>query len=153
MSSAAWRIVKTRFAADAFSGEGARRYGGRWTSAGHPVVYTAEHASLAVLEVLVHLGSPRGLSAYSILRCEFDPGMVQPLDPDLLPADWRASPAPASLRLIGDRWLIEQQSLILGVPSAVIPLEHNYLINPAHPEFARLTPGEPEAFLFDPRLA
>ncbi|MCJ7512648.1 MAG: RES family NAD+ phosphorylase [Anaerolineales bacterium] len=152
MSSAAWRIVKSRYAAEAFSGEGARRFGGRWTSSGRPAVYTAEHASLAVLEVLVHLGSPQVLSAYSILRCEFDPSLLRALAPTVLPVDWRASPAPASLRLIGDRWLAEQESAVLGVPSAVLPLEHNYLLNPLHPDFARVALGKAQLFEFDPRL-
>lgn len=152
MSPAAWRIIKSRYGAEAFSGEGARRFGGRWTSPGRPAVYTAEHASLAVLEVLVHLGSPRVLSAYSILRCEFDPARLRVLDPTVLPLDWRASPAPASLRLIGDRWLAEQQSAVLGVPSAVLPLEHNYLLNPLHPDFPQLVLGAPMLFEFDPRL-
>lgn len=153
MTLVAWRIVKTRYADEAFRGEGARRYGGRWTSPGRPVVYTAEHASLAALEVLVHLGSSRLLNAYSILRCEFDSALLRTLVPADLPVDWRSAPAPVSLRQIGDRWLTEQASPVLGVPSAVIPLEHNYLINPLHPEFPRLTLGSPEPFGFDPRLA
>jgi len=105
-----------------------------------------------VLEVLVHLGSPRILSAYSILRCEFDPALLRALDPAELAADWRASPAPAALRQIGDRWLSEQGSAVLRVPSAVLPLEHNFLLNPLHPDFTQLVLGAPAPFEFDPRL-
>ena len=147
-----WRIVKSRFADDVLSGEGARRYGGRWTSPGLPVVYTAEHASLAVLEVLVNLGSPRVLGAYVILSVDFEEAMIRRVQADELPAGWRASPPLQALREIGDTWLRSKASAVLGVPSAVLPMESNYLLNPVHADFGRLKAGRAEPFVFDPRL-
>ncbi len=152
MKLEAWRIVKARHAAEAFSGEGPRRYGGRWTSPGVAVVYTAEHASLAVLEVLVHLGSSGLLPSYIIARCEFDPKWTERISSDDLPRDWRISPPMQSLREIGDRWVSEGRSAVLDVSSAVLPIERNYLLNPAHADFKRVVVAEPTPFAFDPRL-
>jgi RES domain-containing protein len=69
-----------------------------------------------------------------------------------LPTDWRSIPAPAVLAETGDRWFKTQETAILAVPSVVIPVEYNYLINPAHPDFAKCTLNYPQAFEFDPRL-
>lgn len=147
-----WRIFKSRRVRSAFDGEGARLYGGRWNSPGTRVVYVAGSASLAVLEVLVHLGDAGVLSSYSLCAVEFDDGLIEPLDRSGLPADWRSYPAPSGLRGIGDAWVRSQSSVVLEVPSAVVERESNYLINPEHPDFASLNVGEPEPFEFDSRL-
>lgn len=148
----AWRLAKTRYAATVFEGEGARVYGGRWNSKGMRVAYASESLALATLEVLAHLQIVRTLAAYSVCRAHFDEKLVVSLDAGSLPANWREYPAPPSLQAIGDRWIDAGQSLVLKVPSVIIPTESNYLINPAHPDFASLTIDPPEPFLFDPRL-
>jgi RES domain-containing protein len=150
--SRAWRIVKTRVAADAFSGEGARLYGGRWNSSGVAMVYTAASISLATLELLVHLDNTSVLPSYSICPVDFDDSLVTILDPATLPSDWRQSPPPTSLQIIGDEWISRSSSVLLRVPSAVIENESNYLINPAHTDFKKLVIGAMEAFKLDPRL-
>ena len=147
-----WRLIKARLAAHAFSGEGARLYGGRWSSPGTPVVYISETLSLAALEVLVHVQSSGLLTSYVTCRVDFDSNWSDIFNPASLPPDWRSSPAPAELRAIGDDWVRVRRSLLLKVPSAIVPQEHNYLINPAHPDFARLNIGPPEPFTFDTRL-
>lgn len=147
-----WRIVTTRRVRGAFDGEGARLYGGRWNSPGTRMVYTAEHASLAVLELLVHLHDVRQVARYSLLRARVPDRWVEVLDPARLPAGWRAHPAPAALQEIGDEWAASRRSLALRVPSAVVPDEGNYLLNPAHREFRRVAIGPPQAFALDPRL-
>jgi RES domain-containing protein len=147
-----WRIVKSRRARSAFDGEGARLYGGRWNSPGTRIVYVAGSVSLAVLEVLVHLGDVGVLSSYSLCAVEFEDGLIEPLDRSKLPADWRSYPAPPGSREIGDAWVKGGSSVILEVPSAVVERESNYLINPAHPDFASVNVGEPEPFEFDSRL-
>jgi RES domain-containing protein len=148
----AWRIVKTRFATDAFSGEGARLYGGRWNSPGIAMVYTAGSISLATLELLVHLDNTSVLPSYSICSVDFDDLLVAILDPATLPFDWRQSPPPTSLQIIGDDWISRSSSVLLKVPSAVIENESIYLINPAHTDFKKLVIGAMEAFEVDPRL-
>jgi len=148
----AWRIIKSRFAADAFSGEGARLYGGRWNSPGIAMVYTAGSVSLATLELLVHLDNTSVLPSFSICPVDFDDSLVELRDPATLPPDWNQSPPPTSLRTIGDDWISRGSSVVLRVPSAVIENENNYLINPAHTDFKKLVIGSMEVFKLDPRL-
>lgn len=148
----AWRIVKTRFSADAFSGEGARIYGGRWNSSGIAMVYTAGSISLATLEVLVHLDTTLVIPSYSICPVDFDDSLVEMLDPVALPSEWRQSPPPTSLQLIGNNWISRASSVVLSVPSAVVEDENNYLINPAHKDFKKLVIGNFKPFPLDPRL-
>lgn len=148
----AWRIVKTRFSTDAFNGEGARLYGGRWNSVGIAMVYIAGSKSLATLELLVHLDSSARLPNYSICPVRFDDALVEVIDPSVLPRDWRQSPPPTSLQMIGDDWISRQSSVVLSVPSAVVPDEKNYLINPVHKDFKKLRIGIMEPFSLDSRL-
>ena len=146
----AYRIVKARRAAAAFDGEGARRFGGRWNSPGTRMVYTAESRSLAALEILVHLEGPaRG---FSLIRCEFPESLIEVLPVRALPAGWRVSPAPRALATLGDAWVARGSSAVLAVPSAVIAEERNYLLNPRHADFARVTVLAPEPFPYDERL-
>ena len=149
--TAGWRLVKTRFLASAWDGEGARLAGGRWNSVGVPVVYVSSTLSLALVEVLVHL--PAGLlGAYAAVPVSFGDAPLAALAEADLPADWRDVPPPASTQAIGARFVAEARALALRVPSVVVPSESNYLLNPAHPAFASLKIGAPVAFPFDPRL-
>ncbi|HSC29653.1 MAG TPA: RES family NAD+ phosphorylase [Vicinamibacterales bacterium] len=149
----AWRIVKARYAADAFSGEGARVEGGRWNSPGSPVVYTSQSAALAALELLVHLGRSAVLSTYVLVPCSFDERLVSRIDPGRLPANWRSYPAPVELQFLGDNWLRTALSAVLEVPSAVIEIDSNYLLNPRHRDFREIRIERPRPFQFDARLA
>jgi RES domain-containing protein len=149
--TAAWRLVKTRFLATAWDGEGARAVGGRWNSVGVPVVYVASSLSLALVEVLVHL--PAGLlAAYSAVPVSLEGTHAAELADRDLPADWREVPPPDSTRAIGDGFVADGRALALRVPSVVVPSESNYLLNPAHPAFASIRIGAPVSFPFDPRL-
>src|SRR5271165_3206173 len=96
----AWRITKRKHARSAFSGEGARIYGGRWNSPGTAMIYTAQSQSLAVLEVLVHLDSPELLKKYVLFEVVIDPSWVRELALSGLPRNWKGSPTPASVRAI-----------------------------------------------------
>jgi RES domain-containing protein len=149
----AWRIFKPRHAATAFTGEGARLFGGRWNNKGVAVVYTSQSLALAALEMLVHLHADLVLARYQVAAVTFDSEIVLPLDPGQLPRNWRADPPPARLRRIGDQWVAGGASAVLRVPSAVIDTEFNFLLNPAHPDFAKLIIGKPQNFKFDRRLA
>lgn len=145
----AWRIVKEKHSTAAFSGEGARLYGGRWNSPGTSVVYTSGSRALAALESLVHLNPPV-MFKYVALPIEFDETLVEQMV--MLPAGWRDQPAPASTKAIGDLWVREVRSAVLELPSVIIAGEPNFLLNPAHPDFRRILIGKPEPFAFDPRL-
>jgi RES domain-containing protein len=147
----AWRIIKAKHAATAFSGEGAAKTGGRWNSRGVPVVYTSSTKSLAALESLVHLNPPV-LFTYVAIRVEFDHAFLEIVSPKTLPADWWVEPPPPSSKAVGDAWVRKASSPVLALPSVIIPGEPNYLLNPAHPAFKKISIGKPERFAFDPRL-
>ena len=147
----AWRIVKAKHAATAFSGDGAAKTGGRWNSRSVPVVYASTTKSLAALETLVHLNPPVPFK-YVVIRLQFDDTLVEKIPLNRLPADWRVEPPPPSTKAIGDAWVREQRSAVLALPSVLVPGELNYLLNPAHPAFKRISIGKPERFAFDPRL-
>ena len=148
----AWRLIKAEHADDAFSGEGARRGGGRWNSKGVRVVYTSGSLSLATLEVLVHTPFYSALKNYVCIPIDFDPSLSHSITTEDLPDNWAADPVPQSVRDVGDRWVQNQESVILKVPSAIIPVEYNYLINPSHPDFEKVVIRSPQKFAFDPRL-
>ena len=148
----AWRIVKARHATGPFSGEGARLYGGRWTSRGRRAVYASASAALAILEVLVHLEAPALLPAYVLVPVGIPDDLIQRRDTAALPPDWRDYPAPVRLQEMGDAWLDAGATPALQVPSAIVPAEFNFLLNPAHPEFTRILIGEPRPYTFDPPL-
>ncbi len=152
MSVRTWRIVKRKYAKTAFLGEGARIFGGRWNSPGFPVVYTAESQSLATLEILVHLESFDLLRRYVVAKVEIDESLISELDSSRLPRGWRADPSPAKNRAIGDNWLKSGASAVLQAPSAIIPAERTFLLNPRHRDFSRLRFGTFSAFRFDSRL-
>lgn len=152
MTLRSWRLIKAKNADTAFTGEGARLYGGRWNSPGRKVVYTSATLSLAILEILVHLDSNQLLPSYSIYDAEFDERLVTRVSTDSLPGNWRAYPAPPATQQVGDRWLVEQTSAVLQFPSVIVPLEHNYLLNPEHTDFAKIKLNGPHPFPIDPRL-
>jgi RES domain-containing protein len=152
LSLTAWRIIKARFAASAFDGEGARRFGGHWNSKGTPMVYTASSQALAVLEMLVHLETSDLLKHYRLIPVTFYETMVKAVDPKTLPANWRRRPTPAGIRAIGDAWAASAKSVVLQIPSVIVPAESNFLLNPIHPDYAKLAIGKPQPFRFDVRL-
>lgn len=152
MTVTTYRICREQHAATIWSGAGSRDFGGRWSSKGVAVVYTAENRSLAALEQLVHLIKPRVLNNYVIASISFDLVRVQRLDPAALPAGWDAPVAPPALRKYGDDWIAAGDYPVLAVPSAIVLQEWNYLLNPAHKEFDSLAKSAPEPFLYDSRL-
>lgn len=147
----AWRLVETARLSSAWEGVGAKRYGGRWNSPGIAVVYVSEHLSLACLEVLVRVHRGAVLDDFSAVAVDLCDIPVADLDGDP-PADWRSHPPHASTQAVGDAWVRGGAAAVLRVPSVVVPVEHNYLINPAHPDAKRLVIGRPMAFPFDQRL-
>lgn len=146
-----WRLCSRAHAA--FDGQGARRAGGRWNEKGIPLVYASATLSLAAQELFVHLDPaevPKDFVAVSADIPESVP--IKVLTTGSLPRNWRLYPAPESLPAIGTAWVRSLETAVLEVPSAVIPQERNYLLNPAHADFARIRPNRPEPFAFDPRM-
>jgi RES domain-containing protein len=148
----AWRITKRRHARTAFSGDGARLYGGRWNNPGTSIVYVAESQALAVLEVLVHLDSSALLEKYVLIQVDFEDSLMSDLSRTALPKNWGENPVPPSVQAVGDRWIAAGSTAVLRVPSALVPGESNFLINPRHADFPKLKISKPKSFRFDPRL-
>jgi RES domain-containing protein len=147
-----WRIVNARNAAAAFSGDGSRRSGGRWNSRGNRAVYLADSLALATLEVMVHGVSYETLQNYVCILAAIPEKLIHEVDLKSLPKNWREDLPPLALRELGDRWLREQKSAALKVPSAVIPVEFNYLLNPRHNDFTKIEIADPLSLAFDKRL-
>ena len=145
----AYRIVKREFVARAFSGEGARLYGGRWNSPGVSIVYTSSSISLAILEWRAHL-SQWPAPPVMIIEIQFPLSVIW--TPSRLPRDWAQTPAPKSTAALGNHWVKSGKSSVLKLSSAIIPKEFNYLLNPAHPQFGMITRGRARLFEVDPRL-
>lgn len=151
MPEHAFRICSSRH--PPLDGEGARLAGGRWNPPGLAVIYASASSSLAVLELLVHTDSDLLPGDLTIVEIRIpDAVRMEILDPATLPDDWRDYPPPESLQAIGARWARARRAAVFAVPSAVNPLELNYLVNPDHPDASRVSIVTTRPFVFDPRL-
>ncbi|MGC1463992.1 MAG: RES family NAD+ phosphorylase [Terracidiphilus sp.] len=147
-----WRICRARFAGEAFSGLGARRFGGRWNSPGTPMVYASTSLALAAIELFVHLEpnlQPDDLVSIAAILPLGEP--PQRLSPDKLPSAWWTDDF-EPLRAVGDAWIRGKRSLAIEVPSAALRMEWNVLVNPLHPAIADIKVEEPQPFHFDARM-
>ncbi len=133
-----YRLVKKRWSEQAFDGEGARRYGGRWNSKGKRCLYLASTPSLALLEIMVHLDDYSLLADYLLYQMTIPESSLLELDSASLADDWDADPAPLSTAQIGDEWLTSLASMTLYVPSTIIPMEKIILIDPSHQKYTEL---------------
>jgi RES domain-containing protein len=149
-----FRICRKAFARSSLDGRGGLVVSGRWHNARRLVTYASESLALAGLEVLVHCDAdllPTDLIAIEI----FAPTSVRTAQLSLadLPRTWRKYPAPASLQRLGNTWLDRANACILRVPSAIIPTESNFLIDPRHPDITKLRVTRKFDFRFDSRLS
>ena len=146
-----WRLARAVYAP--LDGEGARLHGGRWNREGTPVVYTSDHLSLCVLEQLDHIDLeevPDDLTAFQIEVP--DELLIERVEAEDFPEGWdRVADHPKCQR-IGELWTERESSPVLEVPSAVLPREVNYLVNPRHPQADAIQVAEAEEFRFDRRL-
>jgi len=148
-----YRILRKRFGQHSFNGEGAYRFGGRWSSPGTRLAYTAEHLSLAMIEYFVHVDLDEAPADLVLASADVPDSVSRSiLSPKILPANWRQTPAPLELAAIGDRFVDDGRAAILIVPSALAPSESNWLINPHHPAAAKLRLLEAEPFTYDHRF-
>jgi RES domain-containing protein len=148
----AWRIVRATRANSAFSGEGARVYGGRWNSRGTAVVYVSEHESLAALELLVHLTPLSPNARYLSFRLEWQDKLTEHFPIKNLPPHWNAEPPTFRTMQIGDEWVRAGKFVALTVPSMLSTSEMNFLLNPMHADFKRIKISQPLEYRFDSRL-
>lgn len=144
-----WRIIKRKHLETAFSGIGGLYAEGRWTRQGILAVYTAESLALACLEVFVHTESSK--IPLVALRAHLPRASVEAVDVEALPPDWQTAMAHRDLQAIGEDWFLSRRAPVLKVPSSIIPVEYNYILNPTHPDL-RFTLDPPITFKFDERL-
>lgn len=116
------------------------------------MVYTAQSRALAALEMLAHLESVELLAEYVVLEVGIDERLVTEIPIATLPRGWQAMQISDGTRAIGDAWAQRNESVALRVPSALVPGEYNYLLNPRHPDYGRLQIHSPVGFRFDSRL-
>jgi RES domain-containing protein len=144
-----FRFAATRYSRD-ISGEGASQYGGRWNNKGNPVVYTSLSVSLALLEMLIHSSSYDEIKANMLVKIEVPDISPEQLLLTGLPKNWQSDID--YCRHIGDAFLSSKKSLLMKVPSVIIPEEYNMLINPAHPAFEKVNILSVKKFSFDTRM-
>lgn len=154
MTVTVYRLTKVRYQKQIFSGLGGLYAQGRWTSRGRPVVHTSESISLAVLEYTLNYKRSGWVPASVLGRAVIpDDVTIDAVKMSDLPRTWSEPDSPSALREIGDNWLERSATAVLKVPSAVVIEEWNCLLNPQHPDFAKLTFGKPGRYQFDRRLA
>jgi RES domain-containing protein len=147
-----WRITDKKFKNSAFSGEGARLWGGRFNSPGKKAVYTSGSLSLALLETLVQSNDRSNLEEKVLIRATITEEIIYMPPKSELPDKWAWTPVSKASQRYGDDWITKNKHAVLKVPSVVVPIEFNYVINPNHPHFNRITITNPELISIDPRL-
>jgi len=148
-----YRILRKLYSEKPFNGEGAFRFGGRWSSPGTRLAYTSEHLSLAMIEYYVHIDPGDSPPDLVVVSADIPDSVSQTkVVLSRLPADWRQSPAPLELAGVGDSFVVDRKAAVLIVPSVLAPSESNWLINPEHPEFARIRVHLPKKFHYDARF-
>lgn len=147
-----YRVSKAQYASD-ISGRGAELHGGRWNTPGNPVVYTSTTASLALLESLAWTSMSSLLSAgFVMMVIQCPETSMQQLKISDLPQEWNHLDAYAVTQKIGDTWIKSNQSLLLKLPSAILPMESNMLINPKHALMSKVSIEEMLDIELDPRV-
>jgi RES domain-containing protein len=145
-----YRINNCKYIND-LSGKGAALNGGRWNNKDTYIVYTAESRALALLEAVVHIGKvPPG--GYCMATIEIPDNSIESFPLEKLPGDWQTNPPPDYLKAIGDYFIKTKKHLALAIPSALMMEEHNYLLNPAHPDFKKVKIISERPISMDERL-
>lgn len=132
-----YRISKCQYIED-LEGTGAARYPGRWNSKGVYILYTAATPSLALLESVVHI-SNIAISSYCMICLNVPEDKIKTITAAELPDNWFVNPAIDALKQTGDSFIKENKFLGLKIPSAIMPEENNFLLNPAHPDFKKIS--------------
>lgn len=146
-------MLRRKYGRNPFDGEGAYRYGGRWSSPGIRLSYTSEHESLAMLEYFVHLDIDDPPDDLVLAVAEVPDGVArQRIKAGSLPKNWRESAVPAELARVGDEFVRRAEHCLLVVPSVLAPSENNYLINPAHSDYRLIVVRGVEPLSYDARM-
>ncbi|PWT96808.1 MAG: hypothetical protein C5B52_14885 [Bacteroidetes bacterium] len=146
-----YRISKTEYAKN-ISGEGSKKFGGRWNHPGIACLYCAASRSLAVLEFSANVSLELLPKSLSIIQIEIPDDSWIEIPINKLPPGWSSHPSPPQSREFGTKLLTRAETLCIKIPSAIIPEEYNYLINPLHKDFGKVKVKSVEDFVFDHRV-
>lgn len=144
-----YRLATAKYADD-LSGEGAKLYGGRFNPVGIPAVYTSENISLCILEILVRASRHTAPDSYTLISIEIPDTDICEIKLNKLKKDWQNDLD--YTHGIGQDFLKENKDLCLKVPSAVLPIEHNYVLNPSHAGFKKVKIIGTQLLQLDKRL-
>lgn len=147
-----FRLAREKFASP-LSGKGAAIKGARWNSVGVEMIYTAQNRSLAMAEVSVHFTLATLPEDYMMITINIpDIIEINQIDEGDLPDDWKEFPHPKSTQKIGLAFVLENKYCVLKIPSVVTQGDYNFLINPNHKDFNKITILKIEKFPFDKRI-
>lgn len=149
-----YRLQQSKYAhsrEEILSGEGARRFGGRWNPKGLAVIYTSATPELAHTEFMIHFRNLTPPSCH-LITLQIPDDSILILQKEDLPDDWRSKNEPISTKIIGEKWIKEGKFLTFRVPSAIVPMSFNYLINTKHPAIEDVNIIHSEPFIFDERF-
>lgn len=133
-----YRLAKRRYAND-LSGEGSRLFGGRWNKKGVPVLYTSGSIALAILELIANNSSQNIAPDLALITISVpDSTRIKSISVSNLPGNWNSYPGLLSVAQLGSSWAESKETLVLQVPSSIVPLEHNFIINPQHSDFKHI---------------
>lgn len=152
MNVKVWRISHRDYSSSVFTGEGAKLFGGRFNSEGLPAIYTCENLSLSLLEILVQVNDRRYFDSCLQYFIEIPEQLIFKPDQNSLPEGWDSIPYGSKSQKFGDEWLNRMDYVALKIPSVVVPMEFNYVINPAHHKFPDIKLSDGEKVRFDPRF-
>lgn len=157
MTSSLWRIATDarEYEANDLSGKGAERSGGRWNRPGLPAVYCAANISLACLETVVHLKAGGLPLNRTLVQVDVPDNLWvarRRLTGRELPIGWDAVPESKVSLDIGDAWLKLADTVVLEVPSAIVPEEFVYVVNPRHPDAHQIEATKLRRWTYDGRL-
>ncbi len=145
-----YRLATKKYVTD-LSGKGARMYGGRWNRVGVSLLYTSENLSLCVLESIVHVQNSASLPAFEVITIEIPDSFKEYFVNDL-PNNWVIQDGFEALRKLTDEFIKSGDFLAMKVPSAIVEMEFNFLINPLHPLFRQISIINQKDFSFEKRL-
>lgn len=147
-----FRLTRAKFA-NSLSGKGAAIKGARWNSVGVELIYTASNRSLAMAEVAVHFTFATLPEDYMMVTIEIPNDIsLQEVKVKDLPSNWQDFPHPSTTQIFGDKFVAENKSCLMRIPSAVTQGDYNLLINPKHPDFVKIKIISIEKFPFDKRI-
>lgn len=152
MMKRVWRITHKKYRDTAFSGEGARLYGGRFNSEGRKAVYTSGHLSLALLELFVQMDNRHHLNHYVKISADIPFELIYEPELKEFPDGWGQIPYGKISQSYGDEWIKDENFAAIRVPSVVVPVEYNFIINPGHPDYQKIKLSKPSEVKFDPRF-